>query len=71
MNFFKFQKSICTLVISFFLVYLVLMRIYIFQGQFIQTYQYNGQWYGLQMESIESVAREGLACVVHMELEVC
>lgn len=22
------------------------------------------------MESIESVAREGLACVVHMELEV-
>lgn len=41
-----------------------------FQGQFIQTYQYNGQWYGLQMESIESVAREGLACVVHMELEV-
>ncbi|XP_052213909.1 leucine-rich repeat and guanylate kinase domain-containing protein-like [Dreissena polymorpha] len=38
-------------------------------GQFIQTYQYNGQWYGLQMESIESVAREGLACVVHMELE--
>jgi guanylate kinase len=47
------------------------MRIYIFQGQFIQTYQYNGQWYGLQMESIESVAREGLACVVHMELEVC
>jgi len=23
------------------------------------------------MESIESVAREGLACAVHMELEVC
>ncbi|KAL3852031.1 hypothetical protein ACJMK2_015742 [Sinanodonta woodiana] len=38
-------------------------------GQFIQTYQYNGNWYGLQMESIESVAREGLACVIHMELE--
>ncbi|KAL4227150.1 hypothetical protein ACF0H5_015123 [Mactra antiquata] len=38
-------------------------------GQFIQTYQYNGHWYGLQMESIECVAREGLACVVHMELE--
>lgn len=38
-------------------------------GQFIQTYQYNNNWYGLQMESIESVAREGLACVVHMELE--
>ncbi|GFR95894.1 leucine-rich repeat and guanylate kinase domain-containing protein [Elysia marginata] len=38
-------------------------------GQFIQTYQYNENWYGLQMESIETVAREGLACVVHMELE--
>ncbi|XP_033744954.1 leucine-rich repeat and guanylate kinase domain-containing protein-like [Pecten maximus] len=38
-------------------------------GQFLQTYQYHGDWYGLQMESIESVAREGLACVVHMELE--
>lgn len=41
-----------------------------FQGQFIQTYQYNSNWYGLQMESVECVAREGLACVVHMELEV-
>ncbi|XP_052090305.1 leucine-rich repeat and guanylate kinase domain-containing protein-like [Mytilus californianus] len=38
-------------------------------GQFIQTYQYNSNWYGLQMESVECVAREGLACVVHMELE--
>ena len=38
-------------------------------GQFVQTYQYNDNWYGLQMESIEVVAREGLACVVHMELE--
>lgn len=40
------------------------------QGQFIQTNKYNNHWYGLQMEAIESVAREGLACVVHMELEV-
>ncbi|CAL1526962.1 unnamed protein product [Lymnaea stagnalis] len=38
-------------------------------GQFVQTHQYNGNWYGLQMESIENVAREGLASVVHMELE--
>lgn len=40
------------------------------QGQFIQTHQYHGHWYGLQMQSIEDIAREGLACVVHMELEV-
>lgn len=38
-------------------------------GQFIQTYKNNNAWYGLQMESVESVAREGLACVVNMELE--
>lgn len=38
-------------------------------GQFIQTHQYHGHWYGLQMQSIEDIAREGLACVVHMELE--
>lgn len=40
------------------------------QGQFIQTMQYGGHWYGLSRESIERVAREGLACCVHMELEV-
>ncbi|KAK7102788.1 leucine-rich repeat and guanylate kinase domain-containing protein-like [Littorina saxatilis] len=38
-------------------------------GQFVQTYRNNNSWYGLQMEAIEGVAREGLACVVHMELE--
>ncbi|XP_068076856.1 leucine-rich repeat and guanylate kinase domain-containing protein isoform X2 [Danio rerio] len=38
-------------------------------GQFIQTMQYGGHWYGLSRESIERVAREGLACCVHMELE--
>ena len=42
----------------------------VIQGQFIQTYQYGGDFFGLQMESIESVAREGLAFAVHMELEV-
>lgn len=41
-----------------------------FQGQFIQTHKIDDTWYGLQMESIECVAREGLACVIHMELEV-
>ncbi|XDV24971.1 hypothetical protein PO909_028984 [Leuciscus waleckii] len=38
-------------------------------GQFVQTMQYGGHWYGLSRESIEHVAREGLACCVHMELE--
>ncbi|XP_025108010.1 leucine-rich repeat and guanylate kinase domain-containing protein-like [Pomacea canaliculata] len=38
-------------------------------GQFIQTHKIDDTWYGLQMESIECVAREGLACVIHMELE--
>ncbi|XP_076153624.1 leucine-rich repeat and guanylate kinase domain-containing protein [Alosa pseudoharengus] len=41
----------------------------IHMGKFIQTMQYGGHWYGLSLEAIESVAREGLACVVHMELE--
>ena len=26
--------------------------------------------YGLTIDSVEAVAREGLACVVHLELEV-
>ncbi|KAK6179847.1 hypothetical protein SNE40_012111 [Patella caerulea] len=38
-------------------------------GKFVETHQINGAWYGLQMESIQNVAREGQACVVHMELE--
>ncbi|KAB5541946.1 hypothetical protein PHYPO_G00085810 [Pangasianodon hypophthalmus] len=38
-------------------------------GSFVQTMQYGGHWYGLSREAIESVAREGLACCVHMELE--
>ncbi len=40
------------------------------QGQFVQTMQYGGHWYGLSRETIERVAREGFACCVHMELEV-
>ncbi|TRY66622.1 hypothetical protein DNTS_034059 [Danionella cerebrum] len=38
-------------------------------GHFVQTMQFGGHWYGLSRESIERVAREGLACCVHMELE--
>lgn len=32
--------------------------------------QYGGRRYGLTRDAIEEVAREGLACCVHMELEV-
>jgi guanylate kinase len=39
------------------------------KGKFICCNEYNGDWYGIQWESIESVARQGLACVTQMELE--
>ena len=39
------------------------------QGKFLQTYAYHGELFGLTIDSIEGVAKEGLACVVHMELE--
>ncbi|XP_054608724.1 leucine-rich repeat and guanylate kinase domain-containing protein isoform X2 [Dunckerocampus dactyliophorus] len=38
-------------------------------GAFVQTVQYGGHRYGLSRDAIEDVAREGLACCVHMELE--
>ncbi|XP_068163378.1 leucine-rich repeat and guanylate kinase domain-containing protein [Antennarius striatus] len=38
-------------------------------GRFIQTMDYGGHRYGLSRDAIEDVAREGLACCVHMELE--
>ncbi|XP_026217676.1 leucine-rich repeat and guanylate kinase domain-containing protein isoform X2 [Anabas testudineus] len=41
----------------------------IHMGKFIQTMQYGGHSFGLTRDSIEDVAREGLACCVHMELE--
>ncbi|XP_030576087.1 leucine-rich repeat and guanylate kinase domain-containing protein isoform X2 [Archocentrus centrarchus] len=41
----------------------------IHMGKFIQTIQYGGHSYGLTRDAIEDVAREGLACCVHMELE--
>jgi len=31
---------------------------------------YHSELYGLSLEAVEIVARESLACVVHMELEV-
>ncbi len=39
-------------------------------GRFVQTCNYHGQLFGLTVESVEVAAREGLACVVAMELEV-
>ncbi|KAM9846060.1 leucine-rich repeat and guanylate kinase domain-containing protein [Aulostomus maculatus] len=41
----------------------------IHMGKFIQTMQYGGHRYGLTRDAIENVAKEGLACCVHMELE--
>jgi len=38
------------------------------QGCFIQTFKHNGQLYGLTLDAVECVAKEGLACVVHMEI---
>ncbi|XP_065807663.1 leucine-rich repeat and guanylate kinase domain-containing protein isoform X1 [Labrus bergylta] len=41
----------------------------ILMGKFIQTMQHGGHRYGLTRDAVEDVAREGLACCVHMELE--
>ncbi|XP_070848331.1 leucine-rich repeat and guanylate kinase domain-containing protein isoform X2 [Chaetodon trifascialis] len=41
----------------------------IHMGKFIQTMQYGGHRYGLTRDAVEDVAREGLACCLHMELE--
>uniref|UniRef100_A0ABM5GLR0 Leucine-rich repeat and guanylate kinase domain-containing protein n=1 Tax=Pogona vitticeps TaxID=103695 RepID=A0ABM5GLR0_9SAUR len=38
-------------------------------GQFIATFKYGGFSYGLGRDTIESIAREGLATCVHMEIE--
>ncbi|RNA08076.1 leucine-rich repeat and guanylate kinase domain-containing isoform X2, partial [Brachionus plicatilis] len=38
-------------------------------GKFICCNEYFGDWFGIQWESIEYVARQGLACVMNMELE--
>ncbi|XP_062990578.1 leucine-rich repeat and guanylate kinase domain-containing protein [Elgaria multicarinata webbii] len=38
-------------------------------GKFIATFKYSGFYYGLGRDTIESIAREGLATCVHMEIE--
>ncbi|NWR95025.1 LRGUK protein, partial [Furnarius figulus] len=38
-------------------------------GKFIVTYKYSGHHYGLGRDTMESIAREGLATCVHLELE--
>ncbi|KAG8138501.1 hypothetical protein E2320_004392 [Naja naja] len=38
-------------------------------GKFIVTFKYNGFYYGLSREIIETIAREGLATCVHLEIE--
>jgi len=39
------------------------------QGEFIQTFSKGSHMYGLTMQAVENVAKDGLACVTHMELE--
>ncbi|XP_068808998.1 leucine-rich repeat and guanylate kinase domain-containing protein isoform X2 [Struthio camelus] len=38
-------------------------------GKFIATFKYSGYYYGLGRDTIESIAREGLAACVHLEIE--
>ncbi|XP_063164759.1 leucine-rich repeat and guanylate kinase domain-containing protein [Candoia aspera] len=38
-------------------------------GKFIATFKYSGFSYGLSRDTIESIAREGLATCVHLEIE--
>ncbi|XP_029472694.1 leucine-rich repeat and guanylate kinase domain-containing protein isoform X2 [Rhinatrema bivittatum] len=38
-------------------------------GKFIVTMKYSNHYYALSRDTIESVAREGLACCTHMEIE--
>ncbi|XP_025901937.1 centrosomal protein of 72 kDa [Nothoprocta perdicaria] len=38
-------------------------------GKFLATFKYSGHYYGLGRDTIESIAREGLATCVHLEIE--
>ncbi|NXX37694.1 LRGUK protein, partial [Nicator chloris] len=38
-------------------------------GKFLATYKYSGHLYGLGRDTVESIAREGLATCVHLEIE--
>lgn len=46
------------------------VRCFEFQGKFIATFKYSGYSYGLGRDTVESIAREGLATCVHLEIEV-
>lgn len=39
------------------------------QGRLLQTYEEDGDLYGLTIDAVEDVAKDGFACVAHMELE--
>lgn len=41
-----------------------------FQGKFILTFDYGNHKYGLSRDTVEGIARDGLASCVHMEMEV-
>ncbi|KAM9704742.1 leucine-rich repeat and guanylate kinase domain-containing protein [Menidia menidia] len=41
----------------------------IYMGKFIQSMRYGGHRFGLTRDVIDDLAREGLACCLHMELE--
>ncbi|NWY68324.1 LRGUK protein, partial [Erithacus rubecula] len=38
-------------------------------GRFLLTYKYSGHSYGLARDTVESIAREGLATCIHLEIE--
>ncbi|KFQ86354.1 Leucine-rich repeat and guanylate kinase domain-containing protein, partial [Phoenicopterus ruber ruber] len=38
-------------------------------GKFLATFKYSGYYYGLGRDTVESIAREGLATCVHLEIE--
>lgn len=49
------------------------MKIFIFfkfQGKFILTFHYSNHHYGLSRDTVEGIARDGLASCIHMEIEV-
>ncbi|XP_036184541.1 leucine-rich repeat and guanylate kinase domain-containing protein isoform X2 [Myotis myotis] len=41
----------------------------VYMGKFILTFNYNDHSYGLSRDTIEGIARDGLASCVHMEIE--
>lgn len=41
-----------------------------FQGKFILTFKYGNHNYGLSRDTVEGIARDGLASCIHLEIEV-